>query len=69
MGAHDFLRRPLENRPDLRLEAALVANRALPEALLLASDGPRTTILAICDSLLVNRRPWSSLQRRYRFSS
>ena len=31
---HSFLRRPLENGPDLRLEAALVAPGALPQALL-----------------------------------
>ena len=31
---HSFLRRPLENGPDLRLEAALVAHGALPQALL-----------------------------------
>jgi hypothetical protein len=33
-GANGFLRRPLENRPDLGRERALVANGALPQALL-----------------------------------
>ena len=46
--AHDFLRCPLENGPDLRLEAALVADGALPEAFLGGvGSSLRTTMLAV----------------------